>query len=198
MTTLLIATKNAGKAREYAKMLQADDIEIKTLTDYDQPLQVKETGHTFEENAMLKAKAAVQAYHVPVLADDSGLEVNALNGAPGIYSARYAGDHDDAANNAKLLRELKGVPEQERTAHFHTTIVALKPNGAKLVANGQVDGRILEQPVGHDGFGYDPLFYVPSLKKSMGQLTMDEKDAISHRGQALANLMKDFESWWQA
>lgn len=198
MTTLLIATKNAGKAREYRKMLEGNGIEIKTLNDYDSPLQVKETGKSFEENATLKALAAVNTYHVPVLADDSGLEVDALNGAPGIYSARYAGDHDDAANNAKLLKELSGVPDKDRTAHFHTTIVALKPNGAKVVANGVVDGRILEKPVGHDGFGYDPLFYVPDLHKSMGQLTTDEKDAISHRGRALANLMQKFESWWQA
>lgn len=198
MTTLLIATKNAGKAREYRQMLAADDIEIKTLADYDQPLQVEETGKTFEENATLKATAAVKAYHVPVLADDSGLQVDALNGAPGIYSARYAGDHDDAANNAKLLKNLKGVPAAKRTAHFHTTIVALKPNGAKLVANGQVDGRILDQPRGHDGFGYDPLFYVPELQKTMGQLTTDQKDAISHRGRALRDLLKGFDQWWQA
>lgn len=198
MTTLLIATKNAGKAREYRQMLSADDIEIKTLSDYDQPLQVEETGHTFEENALLKVKAAVETYHVPALADDSGLEVDALDGAPGIYSARYAGDHDDAANNAKLLRELKDVPEEQRTAHFHTTIVALKPNGAKLVANGQVDGRILTKPLGHDGFGYDPLFWVPKLHKSMGQMTTTEKDQISHRGRALENLMKNFDSWWRA
>lgn len=197
MTTLLIATKNAGKAREYRQMLAADDIEIKTLADYEQPLQVEETGKTFEENATLKATAAVKAYHVPVLADDSGLQVDALNGAPGIYSARYAGDHDDAANNAKLLKNLKGVPAAKRTAHFHTTIVALKPNGAKLVANGQVDGRILDRPRGHDGFGYDPLFYVPELQQTMGQLTTDQKDAISHRGRALRDLLKGFDQWWQ-
>lgn len=198
MTTLLIATKNAGKAREYRQMLATDDIEIKTLADYDQPLQVEETGKTFEENATLKAIAAVKAYNVPVLADDSGLQVDALNGAPGIYSARYAGDHNDAANNAKLLKNLEGVPAAKRTAHFHTTIVALKPNGAKLVANGQVDGRILDQPRGHDGFGYDPLFYVPELEKTMGQLTTDQKDAISHRGRALRDLLKGFDQWWQA
>lgn len=197
MTTLLIATKNAGKAREYRQMLSADGIEIKTLSDYDQPLQVQETGHSFEENATLKAQAAVDAYHVPVLADDSGLEVDALNGEPGIYSARYAGDHDDAANNAKLLAKLAGVTDKDRTAHFHTTIVALKPNGAKLVANGQVNGRILDHPLGNDGFGYDPLFWVPEMGKSMGQMTTDEKDAISHRGRALQNLLEHFASWWQ-
>lgn len=144
MTTLVIATKNAGKAREYRKMLAPHDITVKTLADFP-PIAIDEDGTSFEENATIKARTVMRALGLPVMADDSGLVVDALNGAPGIHSARYAGDHDDAANNAKLLHELAGVPDDQRTAHFHTTIVALKPDGAKLVANGRVDGRILHE-----------------------------------------------------
>lgn len=197
MTTLVIATKNQGKAREYRKMFKPLGIAVKTLADFDQPLVINEDGTSFEENALIKARAAVDAFQLPVLADDSGLVVDALNGAPGIHSARYAGDHDDAANNAKLLAALKDVPAADRQAHFHTTIVALKPDGAKLVANGRVDGHILTQPRGENGFGYDPLFFVDELGKGMAELTADQKNQISHRGRALRNLMTTFEEWWQ-
>ena len=136
---------------------------------------------------------------LPVLADDSGLVVDALNGAPGVHSARYAGDHDDAANNAKLLRELTGVPATQRTAHFHTTIVALKPDGAKLETSGRVEGQILTQPRGQNGFGYDPLFMPKEfLGRSMAELTPAEKNQISHRGRALRAFMEQFAGWWQA
>lgn len=196
MLTLVIATKNSGKAREYQKLLAPYGIEVKTLADYA-PIQINENGTSFEENATIKAQSAMRALHLPVLADDSGLVVDALNGAPGIYSARYAGDHDDAANNAKLLRELAGVPDDQRTAHFHTTIVAIKPNGAKLVANGRVDGHILHHLTGNNGFGYDPLFYVDELQTAMAELTPEQKNQVSHRGRALRELMTNFKEWWQ-
>ena len=142
MDSLVIATKNQGKAREYREMFAPYNIDIKTLADFSTPIKINENGSTFLENATIKAQTVMAKLGVPVMADDSGLVVDALNGAPGVHSARYAGDHDDQANNKKLLRELAGVTTMKRTAHFHTTIVALKPDGAKLVANGRVDGRI--------------------------------------------------------
>ncbi|MBD5806427.1 XTP/dITP diphosphatase [Lactobacillus sp. 0.1XD8-4] len=195
MKTIVIATKNAGKAREYRKMLTPQGIEIKTLADFP-PININENGKTFEENATIKAMTVAKQLQLPVMADDSGLVVDALDGAPGVYSARYAGDHDDAANNAKLLQKLTGVPSEQRTAHFHTTIVAVKPNGTKLVADGRVDGHILHQLTGENGFGYDPLFYVDELQKSMAELTADQKNQISHRGKALRAFMRNFNDWW--
>ncbi|MFQ9705492.1 MAG: XTP/dITP diphosphatase [Limosilactobacillus pontis] len=197
MTTLVIATKNAGKAREYRKMLAPHNITVKTLADFA-PIAINENGTSFEENATIKAQTVMKNLNLPVMADDSGLAVDALDGAPGIHSARYAGDHDDAANNAKLLRALASIPDDRRTAHFHTTIVALKPDGAKLVANGRVDGRILHERRGDNGFGYDPLFFIDSLGKSMAELTADQKNAISHRGAALRDFMSQFPEWWRA
>lgn len=197
MTTLVIATKNAGKAREYRKMLAPHNITVKTLADFA-PIAINENGTSFEENATIKAQTVMKNLNLPVMADDSGLVVDALDGAPGIHSARYAGDHDDAANNAKLLRALAGIPDDRRTAHFHTTIVALKPDSAKLVANGRVDGRILHERRGDNGFGYDPLFFIDSLGKSMAELTADQKNAISHRGEALRDFMSQFPEWWRA
>lgn len=198
MKTLVVATKNAGKAREYREMFAPLGITVKTLADFP-PFAIDENGTTFQENAMIKAQTAVSHLNLPVLADDSGLVVDALNGAPGVHSARYAGDHDDAANNAKLLRELADVPAQQRTAHFHTTIVALKPDGAQLVATGRVNGRIADQPHGENGFGYDPLFLPDEYDgKTMAELTATQKNQISHRGRALQSLMNRFEGWWQA
>lgn len=197
MKTLVIATKNQGKAREYAEMFAPMGIKVKTLADFP-PFPIDENGSTFEENAMIKAKRAVEVLHLPVLADDSGICVDALNGAPGVHSARYAGDHDFVANNAKLLREMQGVPDEQRTAHFHTTIVCLKPSSAKLVVDGEVHGHILHELQGENGFGYDPLFYVDELQTSMGLLTDEEKNKISHRARAMAKLEQHFDEWWNA
>lgn len=197
MKTLVIATKNQGKAREYSEMFAPLGIAVKTLADFP-AFPIDENGQTFEENAMIKAKTAVQHLNLPVLADDSGICVDALNGAPGVHSARYAGDHDFVANNAKLLKELAGVPDEKRTAHFHTTIVCLKPSGAKLVVDGEVRGHILHELQGENGFGYDPLFYVDELQTSMGLLTDKQKNQISHRARAMAKLEKHFDEWWNA
>lgn len=198
METLVIATKNMGKAREYRQLFSPFGITVKTLADFPDFI-INEDGQTFEENAFIKAQAAVDHLHLPVIADDSGLVVDALNGAPGVHSARYAGDHDDAANNAKLLNELATVPTAKRTAHFHTTIVALKPEGAKLVTEGRVDGVIRQQPRGQNGFGYDPLFMPQEYRdKTMAELTVEQKNKISHRGRAMRVLMEKFESWWRA
>lgn len=197
MSTLVIATKNPGKAREFQEMLALKGIEVKTLADFA-PIEITEDGQSFEENALKKAEATVAALNLPVIADDSGLMVDALNGEPGIHSARYAGDHDDFANNQKLLENLAGIPDEKRTAHFHTTIIGLKPNGAKVVANGHVNGHILCKLTGTHGFGYDPLFFVDELGEAMGNLTDEQKNAISHRGRALKELMINFEEWWEA
>lgn len=195
--TLVIATRNQGKAREFSEMLAPKGITIKTLADYLDVGEIAETGSTFEENATIKAKAIADHTQLPVLADDSGLEVTALNGEPGIYSARYAGDHDDAANNAKLLNNLKDVPTDKRQATFHTTLVLLKPNGLKLVVDGEVHGEILTAPRGENGFGYDPLFYIPSKGKTMAEMSDAEKNAISHRGRATQKMMTQFDDWWE-
>lgn len=198
MATLVIATNNVGKAREYREMLAPFHVIVKTLADFPS-FVIDECGTSFEENALIKAQTAVAELGLPVLADDSGLVVDALNGAPGVHSARYAGDHDDAANNAKLLRELTGVPAAQRTAYFHTTIIALKPDGAKLETSGQVTGQILTRSRGQNGFGYDPLFMPNEFPgRSMAELTPAEKNQISHRGRALRAFMKKFAGWWQA
>lgn len=196
METIVIATNNRGKAVEYAEMLAPKGIQVKTLADFPK-FEIDENGQTFEENALIKARTAIKVLKLPVMADDSGLVVDALNGLPGVRSARYAKDHDDQANNAKLLQEMADVPDEKRTAHFHTTIVGLKPNGAKLVAHGRVNGHILHELTGDHGFGYDPLFYVDELHCAMAELTSEQKNAISHRGRALAEFMQHFNEWWQ-
>lgn len=196
MNTIVIATNNANKAREFKQLLDPFNLDIKTLADFPEQLEIKETGATFEENALLKATAAVEQTGMPAIADDSGLMVDALNGEPGIFSARYAGDHDDQANNQKLLKNMEHVDDPHRTAHFHTTLVALKPSGAKLSVDGEVQGQILHTPRGDNGFGYDPLFYVPELNLSMAEMDANQKNSISHRGLALQQLMDQFEDWW--
>ena len=194
MNQIVSATKNAGKAREYRQMFQTKGVAVKTLLDFKKSPQIRETGHTFEENAMIKARTVTHWLKMPVLADDSGLEVTSLNGEPGVYSARYAGDHDDAANQKKLLRRLNH--HQDRRARFVTCLVLLKPTGQKLVVSGQLRGQILSHPRGYNGFGYDPLFYVPKYHQTLAEMTMAQKDAISHRGIAARKMMKRFDKWW--
>ncbi|GAB5055040.1 MULTISPECIES: XTP/dITP diphosphatase [Pediococcus] len=193
---IIIATNNAGKLCEFQKLFAPKHIKVTSLKDYPQLGKIAETGMTFEENATLKASAVSKQTNIPVLADDSGLEVDALNGRPGIFSARYAGDHDDAANNAKLLSELAGIPLEKRTATFHTTLVLMKPDESKLVVNGELRGQILAVPRGNNGFGYDPLFWVPEKQKSLAEMTSEEKNEISHRGRASQKLLKVFDEWW--
>ncbi|KRN75118.1 hypothetical protein IV73_GL000879 [Weissella kandleri] len=198
METLIIATRNVGKVQEIQAFLAPFGVEVQSLLDYPDAPGVQETGTTFEENAELKAQQLSAYFKKPVLADDSGLMIDALDGDPGVYSARYAGDHDDEANKKKVLTQLKGVPEAQRTAHFATVMVGLKPTGEKIVAYGQVDGIILPQEQGENGFGYDSLFYYAPLQKSFAELSMNEKNQISHRGRALTNLHDQFLTWWEA
>lgn len=193
---ILIATKNEGKLKEFKQIFTAKGIEVLSLKDVDEDVDVQENGLTFEENARLKADSYAKTIGIPVLADDSGLEIDALNGRPGIFSARYAGDHNDAANNAKVLTELGGVPDEKRTATFHTSVVVRKPDGTELVANGNLRGRILSVPRGDNGFGYDPLFYVEEKQKTLAQMTREEKNQISHRALAIQDLLTKFDKFW--
>ncbi|GEK28203.1 XTP/dITP diphosphatase [Furfurilactobacillus siliginis] len=195
--TIVVATNNAGKATEYRNRLEPLGIKVLTLADFPGVTIPPEDGTSFAENAQIKADALAKSVELPIIADDSGLQVDALNGAPGIHSARYAGNHDDAANNAKLLQALANVPDEERTATFHTTIVAVKPNGKRLVVSGDVRGTILREAKGADGFGYDPLFYVAKLGKTFAQMNTTEKNEVSHRGRALDSLIEQFPIWWR-
>lgn len=194
--TIVIATRNPGKAREFAALFAKEGYQTKTLLDYPDLPDVEETGTTFEENARLKAETIAQLLQQPVLADDSGLVVDALNGMPGIFSARFAGERkSDAANNAKLLHELTDVPDERRTAHFHCTLVFAAPQKESLVVEADWDGRIARIPQGDNGFGYDPLFIVPNYDKTSAELTSEEKNQISHRGMAVKELERTWKEW---
>lgn len=195
MKKFILASNNAHKIKEIKEILKDFDFEILSLKEAGIDIDVEEDGKTFEENSFKKADE-IRKYLVSqgecdfiVMADDSGLEVEYLNGEPGIYSARYAGEHgNDAKNNEKLLNELKGIKEENRKANFICVIVAVTDKGEKIVAEGKSYGIILEELSGNEGFGYDPLFFVPEYKKTFAEMTSDEKNAISHRGRALEKL----------
>lgn len=194
---ILIATKNDGKLKEFKQIFEQKGIVVKSLKDINDDVEIVENGLSFEENARLKADGYAKSIGIPVLADDSGLEIDALNGRPGIFSARYAGDHNDAANNAKVLSELGGIPDEKRTATFHSTVVVRKPDGRELVANGNLRGRILAVPRGDNGFGYDPLFFVEAKNKTLAEMTREEKNKISHRALAIEDLLVNFDKFWE-
>lgn len=194
--TIIIATKNAGKAKEFVAIFEQFGYDVKTLLDYPEITDIPETGETFAENALQKAQAVSDIIDGIVLADDSGLEVEALNGAPGIYSARYAGEHgNDALNNEKLLNDLKEIDEENRIANFHCTLALVGPGKEPLLVEGKIYGKILFEPRGENGFGYDPLFLIPELNQSMAELSATEKNKISHRAQALNKLESHLEGW---
>lgn len=181
---LVLASKNPKKLKEMNEILSALGVEVCLQADVGVDVDVEETGTTFEENSMLKAKAVMEASGLPAVADDSGLCVDALNGAPGVYSARYGGPGlDDEGRYRLLLENLRGQP---RAAKFVSVITCCFPNGDVLAARGECPGTIAFAPQGMGGFGYDPVFFVPGLKKTFAQLTPEEKNAISHRGKALA------------
>jgi XTP/dITP diphosphohydrolase len=189
---ILIATKNKGKVLEFQSMFSQLGIEVISLLDMNDIQDVEETGTTFEENAILKAETISSQLNIPVIADDSGLEIDALDGRPGVYSARYAGSHkDDDDNMDKVLHELSHVPDGDRTARFICALAFSRPGEETFVVKGMCEGQILHGRVGNEGFGYDPIFYVPSLNRSMAQLSKTEKNKISHRAMALSKL-KDF------
>ncbi len=192
---MVIATKNKGKVKEFEYFFLQKNIQIKSLLDINEAIEIDETGTTFEENALLKARAICGLINQPVLADDSGLEVDILNNEPGIYSARYAGIHgNDVANNEKLLEQLKNIPLEKRSAHFVCALALVYPNGKEIIVRGTCEGFILDELRGNNGFGYDPLFYIPSLNKTYGELTNEEKAKISHRGAALTKLAMILEN----
>jgi XTP/dITP diphosphohydrolase len=189
---VVLASGNAGKVREFNQLLGSQHIEVVPQSHFGVP-EAAETGLTFVENAILKARNAALHTGLPAVADDSGIEVDALNGAPGIYSARYAGEGaSDEANLRKLLVALEGVPEAQRTARFQCLIVYLRhaEDPTPLVCQGTWEGAILTAPRGENGFGYDPVFLVPGRGVSSAELPPDEKNRLSHRGQALRSLLE--------
>lgn len=186
---LLLATRNQGKIVEFRRILDAiapGAIELVGLDQFPDLHDVDETGATFEENALLKAREMSEATGLPAIADDSGLCVDALNGDPGIFSARWAGSHgNDQANLDKVLEQLKDVPDSERGAYFICVAALYLPDGRTFCEEGRFHGTILRTPVGENGFGYDPIFKPKGLEISSAQMSSEEKDAVSHRGQAL-------------
>ena len=190
----VLATHNPGKLREMGEILKDFGIEVVSPRDLGITVDVEETGTTFAENAMLKAKAICKEANLPAIADDSGLCVDALNGAPGVYSARYGGEGlDDKGRYMLLLSSLRGAPT--RAAHFACAVACAFPNGDTLTAEGRCDGSIAYAPLGEGGFGYDPVFLLPGTGKTFGQLSQEEKSAVSHRGRALKDFAGKLEAY---
>ena len=191
---LVLASKNQKKLKEMNEILSGRGVEVCLQSDVGIDIDVEETGTTFEENSLLKAKAVMEASGLPAIADDSGLCVDALNGAPGVYSARYGGEGLDDAGRYRML--LANMPRgAARTAKFVSVITCCFPGGDVLTARGECPGTIAFAPMGEGGFGYDPVFFLPKLKKTFAQLSPEEKNAISHRGLALAAFQKKLEEY---
>ncbi len=188
MKQVVIATKNKGKAKDFEALFGPFGYEVVTMFDVAPDVEIEETGTTFEENAILKAETLANMLGQIVIADDSGLAIDALNGEPGVFSARYAGDHDDEANMMKVLENMKDVPEEQRTARFCCALAIAGPNMETKTVFGTCEGVIAYEKKGTNGFGYDPIFYVPALEKHMAELSAEEKGAISHRGNAIRKL----------
>ena len=190
---LVLASKNEKKLREMQEILGHMGVEVCLQSQVGVDVDVEETGTTFEENSLLKAKAVMEASGMPAIADDSGLCVDALGGAPGVYSARYGGPGlDDVGRYRLLLENLKGQP---RSARFVSVITCCFPDGSVITARGECPGTIAFAPMGEGGFGYDPVFFLPERKKTFAQLTPEEKNEISHRGQAFRKFQKALEAY---
>lgn len=186
MDKIVAATKNKGKIEEIKHILSELPVEIISMDEEGIDINIVENGQTFEENALIKARAVRKHTAAIVLADDSGLMVDALDGAPGVYSSRFAGElSNDSENNHKLLSMLEGVAEGQRTARFVCIIAVVLPNGKEFCVTGECEGIIWYNPIGNNGFGYDPLFYLPEYKKTMAELEPEIKNEISHRAKAL-------------
>lgn len=192
---VVLASGNAGKLKELQATLAPLGIALLPQSDFDMP-EVEETGTTFVENALLKARAASRHCGLPAIADDSGLEVDALNGAPGIYSARFAGGGGDSANNQKLLQALEGIDAAQRSARYQCLLVYMRhwQDPTPLICQGSWEGSILVQSQGDGGFGYDPLFYLPDYDCSAAELPAGEKNRVSHRARASAELLSALKS----
>jgi len=191
---LILATSNDGKIREMARLLDLPGLEIRTFGDFDRWPDIEETGETLEENALLKAESLRDSLGMPALADDSGLLVDHLGGRPGVTSSRYAGPEGDSDKNMeRLLAELKGVPETGRTARFACVMALALPGGVTRLTRGECEGTILTERHGAGGFGYDPVFRPVGFDRSMAELSIEEKNAISHRGKALRAMKEVIE-----
>lgn len=189
MKEVLIATNNKGKAKDFETLFKPFGVQVLTLNDIEGNIDVEETGTTFEENAILKAETVANLLGKIVIADDSGLEIDALDGAPGVYSARYAGaEKNDDANIDKVLSELAEAPEAARAARFRCVLAVAGPGIKTETFSGSCEGIIYTERQGTNGFGYDPIFYLPEQKRTMAELSPEEKSAISHRGAALLQL----------
>lgn len=192
---IVLATHNKDKCKEMMAALADLDIELLSLSDFPQVGEIIEDGETLTENAIIKAKTVFEITGIPAISDDTGLLVNALDGAPGIYSARYAGEDATYADNVeKLVREMKNIPLENRGAQFQTTMVYIDKD-KELIADGVVKGKITSTPKGVGGFGYDPLFYIPEQEKTFAEMTIEQKNQISHRGIALRNLKRILQSY---
>jgi len=190
---IVLATHNRGKMKEMSSILAHLPVKLLTLDDFPQIGEIPETGETLKENAFIKAETVHQKTGLPALADDTGLEVDALDGAPGVHSSRYDGETATFEDNCrKMMQEMDGIPAEERTARFHTVIAFVSDSGNEWT-EGMVEGRILEKKQGDGGFGYDPLFYYPPLKKTFAELNSEQKNNISHRGKALRNFCRILE-----
>jgi len=187
---LVLASRNRGKLKELRKLLKGYPFEVCSLANFPDIPEIEETGFTFKENALIKARTVAHKTGHLTLADDSGLEVDALNGAPGIHSSRFAGlEHDDEANNRKLLRLLEGVPLEKRSARFRCVVAVVDPEGFEATAEGLCGGKIGFEPKGENGFGYDPLFIVEEYGCTMAELDPEIKNKISHRAKALEKIV---------
>ncbi len=194
MTKFVLASHNPGKLKEMSAILEDLGVEVVLPSQVGVDAEVEETGETFEANALLKAKAVCQAAGLPAIADDSGLCVDALGGAPGVYTARYGGEGlTDAQRYTLLLNALRG--QTNRAAHFVSVVACAFPNGDTLTAEGRCDGTIAFAPMGTEGFGYDPVFFVPELRKTFAQMDGAEKASISHRGRALQAFCKELATY---
>lgn len=190
----VLASKNPNKLREMREILTAGGVEVVLQSDVGADVTVEETGSTFEENALLKAQAVMEATGLPAIADDSGLAVDALSGAPGVYSARYGGEGlDDKGRYQLLLSNMRG--QIDRRCRFVSVVCCAFPNGDVVTARGECPGTLAYAPRGEGGFGYDPIFFVPALKKTFAQLTPEEKNAVSHRGRSLAEFKIKLEKY---
>jgi XTP/dITP diphosphohydrolase len=193
---ILLATGNTGKIREIVQILDGLPVILRQLSEFPNLPEAIESGKTFCENAELKARHYAELTGLVTLAEDSGIEVDALNGAPGVYSARFAGGHgDDAANNTKVIELLRDVPPERRTGRFRCVSVLATAEEVLAVAEGSIEGRILDELRGEGGFGYDPLFYVPELGCTTAQISREQKNRISHRGKALRAMRQKIEEW---
>lgn len=189
MKRIVIATKNQGKVKEMIRAFHGMDVELVSLAEFKQVPEAVEDGATFSENALIKARFYAKETGLACLADDSGLEVDALGGEPGVYSARFAGETaDDAANNEKLVKELVAKNRSESSASYRCVLAFVDGEGTEVLAEGICSGTIRIIPAGDQGFGYDPYFYLPKQQKTMAELTLEEKNAISHRGMAIKEM----------